>query len=132
MVYEAIKKLVCYGLENHLISEEDRIFTTNRLLEVLKLEEYEEPQEEYKNVELEPVLKELLDYAYETGVLEENGVVKLILPLIYLSRRKIRRQLQRQKMQNKAVIQNACYAWKTRDMQEELIILQDRIIVLFR
>ena len=75
MVYEAIKKLVCYGLENHLISEEDRIFTTNRLLEVLKLEEYEEPQEEYKNIELEPVLKELLDYAYETGVLEENGVV---------------------------------------------------------
>lgn len=75
MVNEAIKKLVCYGLENNLISEEDVIFTTNRLLEVLKIEEYEEPEKEYHNVELEPVLKELLDYAYETGVLEENGVV---------------------------------------------------------
>lgn len=75
MVNEAIKKLVCYGLENNLISEEDVIFTTNRLLEVLKIEEYEEPETEYHNVELEPVLKELLDYAYETGVLVENGVV---------------------------------------------------------
>ena len=75
MVNEAIKKLVCYGLENNLISEEDVVFSTNQLLEVLKMEEYEEPAEEYHNVELEPVLKELLDYAYESGVLEENGVV---------------------------------------------------------
>ena len=33
MINEAIKKLVCYGLENSLISEEDVIFTTNQLLE---------------------------------------------------------------------------------------------------
>lgn len=75
MINEAIKKLVCYGLERGLIGEEDIIYTTNQLLETLKIEEYEEPQEIYRNVELEPVLKELLDYAYEHGVLEENGVV---------------------------------------------------------
>lgn len=75
MVNEAIKKLVCYGLERELISEDDVIFTTNQLLETLQIEEYEEPQETYQDIELEPVLKELLDYAYEHGVLEENGVV---------------------------------------------------------
>ena len=75
MVNESIKKLVCYGLENHLIEEDDVIYTTNALLEALEIEEYEEPEENYKNVELEPVLKELLDYAYEHGVLKENGVV---------------------------------------------------------
>ncbi len=75
MVNEAIKKLVCYGLERGLIGEEDVIFTTNQLLETLQIEEYEEPKDTYKDVELEPVLKELLDYAYESGVLEENGVV---------------------------------------------------------
>lgn len=75
MVNEAIKKLVCYGVERELISEDDVIFTTNQLLEVLQIEEYEEPQETYQNVELEPVLRELLDYAYEHRVLEENGVV---------------------------------------------------------
>ena len=75
MINEAIKKLVCYGLERNLIAKEDVIFTTNQLLETLQIEEYEEPEETYENVELEPVLKELLDYAYENGVLEENGVV---------------------------------------------------------
>ena len=75
MINEAVKKLICYGLERGLIGEEDVIFTTNQLLEALEMEEYEEPQEIYHNVELEPVLKELLDYAYDHGVLKENGVV---------------------------------------------------------
>lgn len=75
MINECIKKLVCYGLENGLIEKEDVIYTTNALLEVLEMEEYEEPQENYENVELEPVLAEMLDYAYENGVLKENGVV---------------------------------------------------------
>ncbi len=75
MVNEAIKKLVCYGVENNLISQEDVIFATNQIFEVMKMEEYQEPEAEYHKVELEPVLQELLDYAYETGVLEENGVV---------------------------------------------------------
>ncbi len=75
MINEAVKKLICYGLERGLIGEEDVIFTTNQLLEALEMEEYEEPQEIYHNVELEPVLKELLDYAYDRGVLKENGVV---------------------------------------------------------
>ena len=75
MVYEAIKKLVQYGLNTGLLTETDRIYTTNQLLDVLKLDEYEEPQEEYAEVNLEETLKELLDYAHEAGVLEENGVV---------------------------------------------------------
>ena len=75
MIYEAIKKLVCYGLENRLISQEDVIFTTNQLLETLKIEQLYEPEYTYDPVSLLRVLKELLDYAYENCVLEENGVV---------------------------------------------------------
>ncbi len=74
MINEAIKKLVCYGLENGLIEKEDVIYTTNSLLEILGISEYEEPGESYENVELEPVLSELLDYAYEQGLMEENSV----------------------------------------------------------
>ena len=37
MVNEAIKKLVCYGVERELISEDDVIFTTNKLIEVLQI-----------------------------------------------------------------------------------------------
>ena len=77
MVYEAIKKLVCYGMTHGLLEEEDRIYTTNALLETLGLEEYEEPEAEYgpEDLELEQILQELLDYAYAHGVLTENGVV---------------------------------------------------------
>lgn len=60
MINEAIKKLVCYGLERGLIKKEDKIYTTNALLEVLGIDEYQEPEETYEQVELEPVLKELL------------------------------------------------------------------------
>lgn len=75
MINTAVKKLVCYGLETGLIEQEDVIYTTNALLEVLGIEEYQEPEENYQGVELEPVLKELLDYAYEKGLMEDNGVV---------------------------------------------------------
>ena len=74
MIYEAIKKLICYGLENSLIEKEDVIYTTNALLETLGISEYEEPGENYENVELEPVLSELLDYACQQGLIEENSV----------------------------------------------------------
>ncbi len=76
MVYEAIKKLVTYGIETGLISEEERIYSTNLILDVLKLDDYEEPQEDYKNVELQPVLKELLDFAVEKGLIEDSVVYR--------------------------------------------------------
>ncbi len=75
MIDNAIKKLVTYGLEKQLIEKEDIIYVTNQILEVLKIEEYNEPAEEYADVELEPVLAEILDYAAENGLLENNSVV---------------------------------------------------------
>ena len=36
MIFDSIKKLVQYGLETGLITEEDRIYTVNRILEVLQ------------------------------------------------------------------------------------------------
>ena len=76
MVYEAIKKLVTYGMETGLISEEEKIYSTNLILDVLKLDDYEEPKESYEKVELEPVLKELLDYAVEKGLIEDSVVYR--------------------------------------------------------
>ena len=75
MVYSEIKKLVCYGLETGLISEEDKVLVTNRLLETLGIDEYEEPTEEFKDIDLESTLAALLDYAAEKGLIESNSVV---------------------------------------------------------
>ncbi len=72
---ENVKRLVQYGIESGLVPEEERIYTTNQLLELFGEEEYTEPETEFKDVDLEEVLEELLDYAVEKGVLKENSVV---------------------------------------------------------
>lgn len=71
----AIKKLVKYGLDTGLISKEDEIYATNQILEVMGLEEYEEPIEECGDINLEETLKELMDDAHTRGILIEDSVV---------------------------------------------------------
>jgi len=82
MIQVAIRKLIAYGIKTGLVPEEDKIYTTNRLLELFGLEELEEPDEkalaEVENTQpddLEVILSEMLDYAYEAGLMEDNGVV---------------------------------------------------------
>lgn len=75
MINKAVKRFITYGLQTGLITEDDRIYATNLVLDVLGLSEYEEPAEVYGNVELQPVLEELLDFASETGVLKEDSIV---------------------------------------------------------
>lgn len=75
MAGEAIKRLVQYGLDTGLITEADKIYATNQILDVMKLDEYEEPSGECGEIDLEETLKELMDCAHETGVLPEDSVV---------------------------------------------------------
>lgn len=76
MIFEAIKKLIAYGIEKDLITVEDKNYTINRILEVLRLDEYEEPETEYINVNLEQTLKEILDYAVEKKLIEDSVVYR--------------------------------------------------------
>ena len=76
MIQNNIKKLVEYGLITGLIGEEDKVYTTNRLLELFQLEELEEGWDVSMIVEeLPTVLTELMDYAYEQGLMTENSIV---------------------------------------------------------
>lgn len=72
-----IKKLVAYGLQTGLVSKEDEIFTTNRLLELFGLDELEENDMDVTMElnELETVLNSMCDYAYEKGIMTENSIV---------------------------------------------------------
>lgn len=79
MIYQSIKKLVTYGIETGLTPEEERIYSTNLILDVLHLEEYEEPKEEYTNVNLEKTLSELLSYAVSNGIIEDSIVYRDLL-----------------------------------------------------
>lgn len=69
-----IAELVSYGEKTGLVVPEDHIYTVNRILEILKLDEYEESGADLKGMELEEILADMLDWAYEHGVLEENSV----------------------------------------------------------
>lgn len=71
----SIAKLVKYGLDTGLLPEEEKIYATNQILEVLHLEEYEEPAKLEGEISLEETLDELLDYAWQQGLMAENSVV---------------------------------------------------------
>ena len=77
MIQKNIRKLVQYGLQTGLITEEDKIYTTNRLLELFQLDELEESNADVEMSvdELETVLSEMMDYAYEQGIMTENSIV---------------------------------------------------------
>lgn len=69
---ESVKKLICYALSNNLIEEADKVYMTNKILEVIGADSYEEPEETYESVDLSAVLSELTDYAVKSGALKED------------------------------------------------------------
>ena len=77
MIQRNIRQLVQYGLQTGLITEADKIYTTNRLLELFRLDELEECSEEVSMSveELEKVLAQMMDYAYAQGIMTENSIV---------------------------------------------------------
>jgi UDPglucose--hexose-1-phosphate uridylyltransferase len=76
MINKYIKALVQYGLDTGLVTEEDRIYITNSILDLLQIEDYDDTDlKDVQSSNLEDILNKLLDYAYEQGILEENSVV---------------------------------------------------------
>ena len=72
MINTSIRKLINYGLECGLIEKEDEIYTIKRVLEILNLDEYNEPSEECEYDGLEEILSEILAFAVETGLIEDD------------------------------------------------------------
>lgn len=80
MITENIANLVNYGIAAGLLNEADKIYTTNRLLELFGIEEYEEPAQaetitDPAEYDLEALLKEMLDYAAEQGLMPDDSIV---------------------------------------------------------
>ncbi len=80
MITENISTLVNYGIAAGLLDDADRICTTNALLDLFGLDEYEEPADpavigDPATFDLEGLLKQMLDYAAEKGLLPDDSVV---------------------------------------------------------
>ena len=79
MLYKNIKKLVEYGIRTGLTPECERIYTTNLLLELFKEDDYEDVSIEGEELDLEQILKELLDEAVARGLVEDSVVFRISL-----------------------------------------------------
>ena len=66
-----IDSLISYAMNTGLAEPDDHIVLTNRLLDLLRLDEYA-PSDELLTEDLEEILKGLLDYACEKGLCEDN------------------------------------------------------------
>ena len=75
MIDHAVSKLVTYALRTGLIEACESVWATNTILDVLKLDSYTDPGQEWGEIDLAAVLDELMDDAYARGVLAENSVV---------------------------------------------------------
>ena len=79
MINTYISALAQYAVDRGLIEENERIYSINMLLDVLKLDEYNPCNDEDKVIalssDLEAILQFIDDYACDRGLIEENSVV---------------------------------------------------------
>lgn len=73
-IFEAIKSLVKYAIDNEMIEKEDEIWAINRICEALKIDSFEES--EAKESDLEKILAVILDYAVKNGLCEDSVVYR--------------------------------------------------------
>lgn len=75
MIDNAISQLVAYATKTGLIDPVDGLWAVNAILEVMGLDSYNDPCQEWDDLELQPILDALCDDAYARGVLTENSIV---------------------------------------------------------
>lgn len=75
MIDNAVSKLATYALRTGLIEDSEYTWAVNTILDVLKLDRYTDPGQDWGEIDLAAVLDELLDDAHARGVLAENSVV---------------------------------------------------------
>ncbi len=82
MLSIALENLLEYGIKKELIQKEDKLFVMNAFLDILGLHEYIPPKNENKQtqaMELEEILKIILDNAVERNFIEDSIVYRDLL-----------------------------------------------------
>lgn len=72
MISTYITELVNYGISNGLIDESDRIYATNRLVELMELKEYSKPGHIPSKRYLHLILEDMMEWAFEHGVMRSD------------------------------------------------------------
>lgn len=70
---QLISELVEYGIGQHLVEEDDRVYITNRLLELFKIDDYEAVS--LKEIRpIADILNDLLVYALQNQFIEDDSI----------------------------------------------------------
>ncbi len=72
MINHEINRLINFGLQQGLISEEDKIYTSNLLIGLLKLSEFEIEEINETLETATPILENILDYAVTGNIIEDT------------------------------------------------------------
>ncbi|MFJ7467844.1 UDP-glucose--hexose-1-phosphate uridylyltransferase [Peribacillus frigoritolerans] len=73
-IYQSIQSLLQYGVQQRLLEKEDVTYSRNRILYVLGLDDWEECEGEGEEFSLGVILNEILDWAFENGILSSNSI----------------------------------------------------------
>lgn len=72
MPFKYIKELVEYGIRKGLMKEADRVYVTNKILDLIGFDEYREPEDADGDAPLEDILGGFLTYACDEGLIEDT------------------------------------------------------------
>ena len=90
MIYEAISRLLDYGVKRNIFTIEDTLYLRNRLLDALGLSAWEDTGAESNDMDIDEILAPIIDYAVEKGIIADTAnsrdlfdtkIMGLLMPL---------------------------------------------------
>lgn len=72
MINRLISELVAYGMKEGLVVDEDKVYVTNRLLELFDVMEYIEEDVEPRKVSY--ILDDMIEYALANNILQDDTI----------------------------------------------------------
>ena len=69
---KVISELVSYGMLNGLITEDDKVYVINRLLELFDKKDFVWSDEQVRPIHL--ILEDMMNYAIEQGIMEDDTI----------------------------------------------------------
>jgi len=72
MIQLLIDELIQYGIVHSLIVEADKIYIRNRLMELLRCQDYNIEKQADNPRPIHEILKDILDYALKENILKED------------------------------------------------------------
>lgn len=72
MIFDAITRLLDYGVRKNIITVEDTLYVRNRLLDTLCLSEWQESFVDADNMSIDEILSPIVEYAVEKGIIADT------------------------------------------------------------